>query len=349
MDHRYSADTITIEGGDPAVVEHLNDVLETERQGRPLAPPVRPFGTRAVVPVVGADPLAVVATLRSAATAGDPGADADPRAELVFYNGTFTLLGKDIGHGLSYAELTHLQDVPPPPAWTRPPTGLRRPVIALLDSGVRHHPWLPAAPDDPFVLHSDDSGLGERWQSPVEEAKDDDPETGHATFIAGLVRFAAPSARVLSVRVMNGQGKVNESTVVDALGWLERYRREHPVDVLLLAFGRQPGDREDPQAVAQIEAPLCRLAQAGVAIVASAGNEHQDQQIYPARSAHVTAVGAGFGDYHATFSNYGSWVHRYREGVNMLSIMPPDKWVRWSGTSFSAADFAADLARPHVV
>jgi hypothetical protein len=33
----------------------------------------------------------------------------------------------------------------------------------------------------------------------------------------------------------------------------------------------------------------------------------------------------------------------------VLGIMPPDRWARWSGTSFAAANFAGDLARPHVV
>jgi len=33
----------------------------------------------------------------------------------------------------------------------------------------------------------------------------------------------------------------------------------------------------------------------------------------------------------------------------VLGIMPPDRWARWTGTSFAAAAFAADLARPQVV
>jgi hypothetical protein len=344
-DYRYSADTITIGDGDPAVVEQLNDILEGKDLGRPLAAPARTYGTRAVVPVLGANPLEVYKVLRDAGTA------VDPWPEQVYYNGTFELQGKDIGHAFSYAELTDIdpQDTPKQPKWKRPPHGLRRPVIALLDSGVQNHPWLPNDPADPFVLHSDDDALDDRWSSPIEEAKDGDPEAGHATFIAGLIRQTNPVAQVLSVRVMNGEGKVNESTVADALRWLEGYHERHPVDVLLMAFGRESGDDENQQTLGELKASLKRLVRAGIAVVASAGNEHQSQGIYPAKFKHVTAVGAGFGEYHATFSNFGDWVDRYREGANVLSIMPPDKWARWSGTSFSAAVFAADLARPRVV
>lgn len=343
-DYRYSADTITIGDPDPAAVERLNDILDDLGKGRPLAA-ARSYGTRAVVPILEGDPLQLCEDLRAAA------AEFDPRPEPVYYNGTFVLNGKDIGHAFSYAELTniHDQDAPEPPEWTAPPGTLRRPVIALLDSGVRPHPWLPADPADPFLLHSDDDALEDKWCSPVEEADDDNPEAGHATFIAGLIRQANPVARVLSVRVMNGEGKVDESTVVEALRWLQGYREHHPVDVLLMAFGRQPGDDGDQPVLDQLQAPLLALVRAGVAVVASAGNEHQCKGIYPAKFDHVTAVGAGFGEYHARFSNFGDWVDRYREGANLLSIMPPNKWARWSGTSFSAAVFAADLGRPRVV
>jgi hypothetical protein len=347
MDNRYSADTITIAGGDPGVVDHLNDILGPELR-RPLLTPARAYGNRAVIPVAGADPLEVCRVLRAAATA------VDPRPELLFASGTDVTpvhsIGRDVGHGLLPAELP--EDFPPPeaPAWKPPAGGLRRPVIALFDSGVRPHKWLPSDGDDWFVLDADDPGLHERWHSPVAAGKPGEPKTAHATFNAGLIRLNAPSARILSIRVMNGNGEVAESSVVDALLWLERYRHAgNPVDVVLMPFGRRAGDEDEAGALAELNRPIKRLARLGVAFVASAGNDHRDDPVHPAAFDDVVAVGAGFGDYHATFSNYGPWVDRYREGVNALSIIPGGRWARWSGTSFSAAVFAADLARPHVV
>jgi len=337
----YSADTITVGGGDPAAVEGLNDVLWAAGLGRPLGPLSRVAGERLVVQVGGVDPGSVRMALR-AAGAGD-GVRLDP----VYLSGTSRLAGPGIGEAFAWSEFA-VTDQPHPPPWQAPPTGLRRPVVALLDSGVRDHPWLPVTmPDDPFVLHSDDSALARWWESPLAETKTHDGQSGHATFMAGLIRAAAPSARVLSVRVMTDDGKVLESTVVDALHWLEGHRAAgYPVDVLCLPFGRHAGD---PESLEDIGKPLWRLAGAGVAIVAPAGNDHRDEPVYPAAFPGVTAVGAGFGDYHASFSNYGEWVGRYRDGVEVLGILPPDRWARWTGTSFAAAAFAADLARPQVV
>jgi hypothetical protein len=346
----YSADVITIGEAGPAV-DALNETL-AGRSLPLLGEPTRTVEGRTVVPLVTPDgPGEAVAVCQALK---DNGTDA--RLEPVFYSGTqdldeeFTLAGKDIGHGFLYSVLPASFGEKPPemPKWEPPGEGLRRPVIAVLDSGVGDHRWLPKAHGDPFVLRSDDPDLDEKWTSPVDDTEEGD-KAGHATFIAGLIRFNAPSARVLSVRVMNAQGTVDESTVVDALGWLERYRRDHPVDILLTAFGRKPGDQDDEYTLVRLRTALHRLHTAGVAIVASAGNEHQSVGVAPAEFDFVNAVGAGFGDYHAVFTNYGDWVDRYREGVSMLSILPGDQWARWSGTSFSAAVFAADLARPHVV
>jgi hypothetical protein len=353
MDNRYSADTITIAGGDPDVVEHLNDILDRAIHKRPLGAPVRTFGSRTVIPVRGHDPVEVSTVLRAASTA------VDPRPQLVFWSGTnqsretagaLFLIGNDVGHGLVYALLPSNFDHPRKPDWTPPAAELRRPVIALFDSGVRAHSWLPDDdPHDPFVLHPDDPTLKTQWSSPVPEATIGEPKAGHATFVAGLIRQHAPSAQVLSIRVMDGDGMVDESNVVNALHWLEDYRDTHPVDVVLMPFGRSPDDEmDDDGTLDELRAPIERLARRGVAFVASAGNDHQSRGIHPAFFDDVTGVGAGFGEYHATFSNYGDWVDRYGEGVNALSILPGDRWARWSGTSFSAAVLAADLARPHV-
>jgi len=339
--------------GDPDSIKgvgHLNDILHHHGLTSRFAEDFRPAGSSAVVvPVAGGD---VHSALRALREAGEP----DWSTDEVFVDGTFTRLSRGVGHGLTFTEVTPAEV--PDGDWPTLPPKLRRPVVALLDNGVQPHEWLPWTPeDDPFLIDAEQDHKDgyQPWQPVLApgavRAHDDAAQSkaGHGTFIAGIVRQSAPYARVLSVRVMNEEGRAQETTVLAALDWLLGYVRSgHPVDVLCMAFGRAPGDISDEPLLQKIGSRLDDLGAEGVQLVASAGNDHQESAVYPAAFEAVTAVGAGFAGYVAQFSNLGDWVDRYRDGVNVQSILPGGGWAWWSGTSFAAANFAADLARPHV-
>jgi hypothetical protein len=53
----------------------------------------------------------------------------------------------------------------------------------------------------------------------------------------------------------------------------------------------------------------------------------------------------------APFSNHGVWVRKWRNGSNVVSLMPLTTkdtgaagYAWWTGTSFAAAEYAAELA-----
>lgn len=143
---------------------------------------------------------------------------------------------------------------------TRQPTELcasrygRRPVVTVLDTGVREHPWLnvtadPAAPggyttaasgfvavdqgiQDLLYQHGQNAAAaGDQprhlirypWDRPVTAEPligELDTHTGHGTFIAGIIRQIAPDARVLSLRIMHSDGIVYEGDLLYALSLL---------------------------------------------------------------------------------------------------------------------------------
>lgn len=347
----------------PGEIDRLNAILQRAGLGRPLGQPKRSTPALAVLPVSDADPRAVAEALRRAAP--EHGEDLLKAVPDHLYNvdtvphgardHDLFAAGKKTGHGtVTWTTVPHEQ-MPPAPPW--PPAG-SRPVVAVLDSGVQCHPWLPLGDHPPFWVEAP-------WQPPVPIKPPqfaDGKEIfgrywGHATFLTGLIRLTAPDAQVLSLQVMNGDGSVNEANVSDALNWLADHTENgHVVDVVLMAFGRprDPGEG-DP---APLRDAIGRLGEKDVKIVASAGNSASDLPTIPAILAEgvdspVVSVGAGNSEaVRAHYSNHGYWVHEWRCGTDVISIMPlalkeedaGDGYARWSGTSFSAAIYAGELA-----
>ena len=120
-------------------------------------------------------------------------------------------------------------------------------MIALLDSGVHPHAGCPRRAA--CRSSSTPAALDQGWHSPVpEDQPDKQPyppgsHWGHGTFIAGLIRQAAPGAQILSMRVMDSAGQVADCAVASALNWLADQAHDVPVDIVLMAFGRAPEPR----------------------------------------------------------------------------------------------------------
>jgi subtilisin family serine protease len=101
-----------------------------------------------------------------------------------------------------------------------------------------------------------------------------------------------------------------------------------------------------------------KLRRQGIKFVASAGNARSHQKTIPACLDNVVSVGAGISAKDREwYSNYGPWVRQWRTGA-VVSLMPlaerpvnashtPDAngFALWSGTSFSAAILAGELAQ----
>lgn len=366
----------------PGDIDRLNEILHDAGLGRPIRPPEASAGPSglAVLPVAGADPMAIRDVVRArAGQAGEPltlvpdyqydvGTVEEGSWQAEFFNAA----GKKSGHG-AFAWLPAPDyEMPTPQPWEGP---ARRPVIALLDSGVQHHDWLSgAAGNPPFVV---DAGQQYGWFAPLLIDGPVPPygsHWGHATFIAGLIRLIAPGAQVLSMKVMSSAGRVNESDVIDALTWLAHLPGSAAVDMVLMAFGRpaDPGDSD----LRDLREAIEKLGSQNVRIVASAGNDGSERPVYPAAFAAetdmpVVSVGAlASATERAPYSNSGPWVREWRKGKDVISIMPlttrdigqqrvtartsfgpyivtasGDGYAWWNGTSFAAAIYAAELAQ----
>lgn len=262
------------------------------------------------------------------------------------------------------------------------------PVVAVLDTGCGTHPWLgPEVRIRPFLPGGEPIGLDDPATDPEKHPALGQPldgflddAAGHGTFIAGLIRQQCADARILAVRIADGDGVILESEVIAALGRLLQFAAERePVSVLNLSFGFFHETPEDPQTISEIASLLARLRERECVVVCSAGNEATDRPTAPAALApedpgHL-AVGAlnPSGTSVAMFSNVGDWVDLYAPGVSLVSAVPvsfngsvqpglrDDRFHRrretldaddfsagfavWSGTSFAAPVVAGRIAR----
>jgi len=226
-------------------------------------------------------------------------------------------------------------------------TGVR---IAVLDTGMFEHEWLSSvqsAPKSEDVWDVERDGYG-------------DAESGHGTFIAGLIRQAAPAASIYALKVLDSHGLGDDLGVAAALEQLPQ-----DIDIVNLSLGGYTDHDEAPLALTKAIQGLGE----GRTVVAAAGNHGKARPFWPAAFEPVLAVGAT-DSYSGKwvrpgYSNYGPWVDATARGSNLqstfarektklaqgLTISPSDPtiafggWASWDGTSFSTPIAAAMIAR----
>jgi hypothetical protein len=238
--------------------------------------------------------------------------------------------------------------------------GVRGVTVAVLDTGVdaSHEAlagrlWTNAAERDGATGWDDDAdGAVDDLTGYDFVDGDTDPSevgvegtvVGHGTFIASLVAIAAPSATIMPLRVLDGNGVGSAFDAAAAI----RFATRHGARVVSMSFGcdsaRAPRVLADAIAYAESQ---------GVVLVAAAGNDDRAPLPYPASDVRsVVSVGACDGDARAEFSNYGTdtvHVGAWAPGVDLVGAMPSagdgaSRYARWSGTSFATAVVAATAA-----
>lgn len=208
--------------------------------------------------------------------------------------------------------------------------------VALLDTGLdlQH----PVFADQVMLLpHSDmisdtntpdDIGPGLAW--------------GHGTHVAGIIHGIAPDATLMPIRVLDSQGRGNTFVLAYAI----ETAVANGADVINLSLGADCGSLVLSEAVES-------AINAGVVIVAAAGNDNSSVPQCPAGLPGVLAVAAVTETRErATWSNYGDWVSLAAPGEGITSTFPvgvgaetdaTPGYAVWSGTSM-ATPFAAGAA-----
>ncbi len=210
-------------------------------------------------------------------------------------------------------------------------------------------------------LDDDGNGYKDDYKGWDFSGSDNSPQAGevtpadtsatHATFVAGLVAAESSNAqgvsgvswgsKVLPIQALSDTGDGDTVAVALAINYAVR----QGVEVINMSLG---SDGDDPLVAEQVQAAI----DAGVVVVAAAGNDGWAQLSYPANYPGVIAVGAtDSSDNRASFSNYSSNLALVAPGTSSIcstawtAAQPIDRYVcGYSGTSFSSPIVAGAAA-----
>ncbi|QES46821.1 peptidase S8 [Streptomyces venezuelae] len=163
---------------------------------------------------------------------------------------------------------------------------------------------------------------------------------GHGTHVAGTVGGTtygvAPKVSLVSVRVLNCEGRGQYSGIIAGLDWVAKNAKQPAV-----LNGSLGGTKS-----AAVNNAVDALSEAGVLPVLAAGNTAQDAcEVSPASAARaVTVAASDQADEQASFSNWGSCVHLYAPGQAIDSALLGGGAVALSGTSMAAPHVTGAVA-----
>jgi murein DD-endopeptidase MepM/ murein hydrolase activator NlpD len=215
-------------------------------------------------------------------------------------------------------------------AWAALPADAETASVAVIDSGI-------------CLDHADLSGrILPGWDF-VQNDETPQDEFGHGCAISGIIAAAsnnhlgiagiAPNARIMPLRVLNGQGFGTYSDVAAAIV----YAADHGARVINLSLG---GTNRSATLERAIDYAIAR----GVLVIAAAGNSG-GAVYYPAAYEPVIAVGSVDQSLEmSSFSSFGVELDTLAPGRDILSLDLQGGYRLFSGTSFAAPHVAGVAA-----
>ncbi|KAH8556837.1 peptidase S8/S53 domain-containing protein [Umbelopsis sp. PMI_123] len=178
------------------------------------------------------------------------------------------------------------------------------------------------------------------------------PGGGHGTHVAGIIAGkhygVAKKAKLVSVQVLDKNGRGSMSNLIAGLDWVAKHAKRGS-SIVNLSLGV---DKNTPGAKALNQA-VNALVEAGIPVFVAAGNSASDAcNILPAGNKNVFAVAAiDNKDVMDPNACYGKCVGLFAPGVDVTSDYLNNKHATMSGSSMASPHIAglAALELPHMV
>jgi len=160
---------------------------------------------------------------------------------------------------------------------------------------------------------------------------------GHGTMVAGVLHLVAPHAKILPLKAFRPDGTGYLADIIHAI----YYATQNHANVINMSFDLSASSQALSKAVSYAN-------QAGVILVAAAGNESTSARVYPAAfNGQVVGIASTTDwDARSSFSNYGTadvWIAA--PGEYVISTFPGGSYASASGTSFSCLLYTSPSPR----
>jgi subtilisin family serine protease len=150
---------------------------------------------------------------------------------------------------------------------------------------------------------------------------------GHGTMVAGVIHLVAPTAQILPLKAFHSDGTGNLSDIIRAI----YYAVHNNANVINMSFDLSQNSTELVNAINY-------ASNQNLILVASSGNDGQQEIVYPAGLRNVMGVASTNNqDQRSSFSNYGNqvvWVAAPGEAI--VTTYPFATYAAGWGTSFSS-------------
>ncbi len=194
----------------------------------------------------------------------------------------------------------------------------------VIDTGVR-------------ISHKDFGGRASYGFNAVDKSDKAEDDNGHGTHVAGTIagtgHGVAKKAKVVAVKVLDGQGSGSTEQVVAGIDWVTKNHKGPSVANMSLGGGVDEA----------LDAAVQKAIASGVTFAVAAGNESTDAgQSSPARVKEaITVASSTKDDQQSDFSNFGSVVDLYAPGSDITSD--------WNDSDSGTKTISGtSMATPHV-
>jgi serine protease AprX len=216
--------------------------------------------------------------------------------------------------------------------------------LALVDSGFYPHPdlvrprnrirvWADATHDPVSVFHFDgedtpkwphwDGAHDWQWHGTMTSTV----AAGNGFLSHGLYSGLAHSAELVLIQVRDSTGNISSANIERALTWLKEHGAGLGVRIISLSVS---GDPVSPLVGNGVDEAVAALVEAGISVVAAAGNDGQRRLLPPATAPFALTVGGlddnnvfGHDEISVWHSNYGTGSNE----VPKPELVAPSIWV----------------------